>query len=198
MLGGFKSGLFDKESLSLLRRVSSQPDKVAAYEHVHDTLLLRSATLSTSIEIPKGSSFSQAEVLFGEQKGMYKNADLVLQGREKASAAATSLQMIAKARIEQNIAKIGSMTHVIKHGEQVQKEVAMPSSEKKDGEDEYHNKTEEQVMQIRLHQSRELAKSTGRLPRPLDMEQLQALTEKVNIASDMGPEYERLREVRGK
>jgi len=197
MLSGFRSGLFDKEALTTLRRVASQPDKVSAYEHLSDTLLLRSYSMSTSVEIPKGGNFSQAEVLFGEQKGMYKNADLVIQSREKTSQSGTVLGVIAKARVEQSAAKIGPMTHVIKHGAQVLKEVAMPSDDKK-ADDFYSNKTEEQLMQIRLLQSKELAASTGRLPRPLDMDQLATLTKKVETALDLGPEYERLRDLKSK
>jgi hypothetical protein len=108
MLSGFRNGEFDKESLGILRRVSSQPDKVSAYEHINDTLLLRSATMSTSIEIPKGSGFKQSEVLFGSQSNMYKNADLVLSSREKPSQAENSRNIIALARIDQNLNKVNN------------------------------------------------------------------------------------------
>lgn len=193
MLSGFRSGLFDKEALSTLRKVASQPDKIAAYEHLHDSLLLRSYSMSTSVEIPKGNQFSHAEVLFGDQNGMYKNAAAVIKSREKPSSSSTALSVIAKARLEQSAAKIGPMTHVIKHGAQVLKEVSVPKDDKKEIGDFYSNKTEEQLMQIRLLQSKELAMSTGRLPRPLDMEQLADLTVKVDAALDLGSDYERLR-----
>jgi Ca2+-binding EF-hand superfamily protein len=192
MLSGFRKGLFDKEALSTLRKVARQPDKIAAYEHLHDSLLLRSYSMSTSVEIPKGNQFSHAEVLFGDQNGMYKNAAAVIKSREKPSSSSTALGVIAKARLEQSAAKIGPMTHVIKHGAQVLKEVSVPKDDKKEG-DFYSNKTEDQLMQIRLLQSKELAMSTGRLPRPLDMEQLADLTVKVEAALDLGSDYERLR-----
>ena len=180
---GFRNGTFDKESIGLLRRVSSQPDKVAAYEHLHDTMFLRSSKMSTNVEVPKISELRQAEVLFGAQKDMYKNADLVLRSREKPAQIAAARAVIAQSRIDQNCFQVGSMVHVLKHGMQPLKEVGLPSDQDEKS-NLFDDKDAETLMELRLLQSAHLVASTGRLPKPLDEQSMQVRLQKVKDAVD--------------
>ena len=93
-----------------------QPGGTSAYDSHSDVMVLRSPFLSTKIGVPDTENLRSAEVLFGVQKDMYKNADLVLNEREATQNINKNAarHIIAQARIEQNLKKVGSMVHFVK------------------------------------------------------------------------------------
>jgi len=101
------TGIIDAESYNVLRTVGQE--KAHSYENLTDTLVLRSPFLSTKVQVPEISTLRNSEVLFGPQKDMYKNADLVLRERESRNLNKnTARHIIAMARIEQNLNDIGN------------------------------------------------------------------------------------------
>ena len=180
---GFRAGMFDKESLGVLRKLAIHPDKVAAYDHLQDAVFLRSSKNSTTVNVPKEHDLRKAEVLFGSQKDMYKNADAVLRSKEKPSQAEAVRSIVAMARIEQNLHHVGNMVHVVKQSE-AQKELALPNStDSAQSKIPIFEDTEDTAMELRLFHSAKLVQSTGRLPKTVvDEAELTRQLSKVEIA----------------
>ena len=219
---GLTDGSLDGESGNILKMVTKQPGGADQYENMtevaivcfskliliqfynehfkfYQVMLLRNPSLSTTVEIPNEALLRKSEVLFGPQKDMYKNADVVLQERDARSLNKnTARHIIAMARIEQNVGRIGTMLHFVKpHNHD---EILLPKQNSGNASREEYaelSRSEEQRMHLRLVHSALLAAETAVPPRPLDRDMIERAVDKVEGALEVGPEWEaRMRSVK--
>lgn len=109
LLGGSLDKSLDDESHQLLQRFSAlQAEKVEQYEASGSTILLRRPELSTSITLPDLSSLRRAEIAFGEQKEMYRNAEKELNDRDNLKKDKMR-DAITRSRIDHNVKRMSSM-----------------------------------------------------------------------------------------
>lgn len=106
---GAMQKVLDDESHMLLSRFSAmQAEKVEQYEASGSTIVLRRPELSTSIVLPDLSSMRRAEIAFGEQKDLYRNAEQVLNDRDNLKKDKMR-DAITRSRIDYNVKKMSSM-----------------------------------------------------------------------------------------
>ena len=142
-------GILDEESHKLLRHFATTSDKVHQYTNsTKGTILLRSASLSTSIALPAIESMRRAEISFGVQKEYYSNAEKCLNERDNIKKDRMR-QAITLGRIEHNVKKIGSMMEVL-NPLQVD-DVKLPSNPAH--ELKIMMEKEDKIMQVRLMHS---------------------------------------------
>ena len=155
-------GTLDEESFNILKKFSSSRSNVNQYMNsTKGTVLLRSATLSTGIELPAIDEMRRAEILFGPQKDYYHNAEQVLNERDNLKKDKMR-NAITLGRIEHNVKKVGSMIHLLDplHVD----DVKIPSDNKA-VENAERALTEERRMQVRLlHSSSVLPAPNKELP----------------------------------
>ena len=194
-------GTIDEESHTILRGFSVDKSKVSQYTDTNKgVILLRSPSLSTSIELPHLENMRRAEVSFGNQKDYYKNAEMVLNDRDNIKKDKMR-EAITLARSDVNVRKLGSMIHLI---DPIQvDEVAIPHD---NPAKEFQEKTAKEMrkMQIRLMQSSNLLEKEipeifddiegedGELRekkerKPLNKSKISDILKKVNEAAD--PKY---------
>ena len=174
-------GFLDEESHSLLRGVSLDRNKVHQYSNnKKGVVLLRSPSLSTSIELPALESMRRAEVSFGPQKDYYKNAEKFLNERDNIKKDKMR-HAITLARIENNVKRLGSMIHLV-DPLQVD-DVAIPDDNQ---QKEFQKKLDMQnrKMQLRLMASHNTVEneSLDQTLRPLDKDNISKILGKVDAA----------------
>eukprot|EP01036_Dinobryon_divergens_P050444 gene50444-67557_t len=68
LLSSGRDGLLDNEGHRILLKVANEPGRAKVYDRTMSTLLLRNASLSTSVVMPSLQDMRTAEVHFGPQK----------------------------------------------------------------------------------------------------------------------------------
>ena len=63
-----RDNLIDVEGHTILRRLAASSDRVQVYDRSQPTLLVRSASMSTSVSLPALDSMRRTEISFGSQK----------------------------------------------------------------------------------------------------------------------------------
>ena len=105
------NGYINSEEFTLLRSLSNDPSKITVYNSATPTLFLRNPKQSTCLKIPKLSEVSTAEVSFGAQAELFKNAEKYLNDRSYKVGKEQELRTIVMGRIELNIKHVGEMVH---------------------------------------------------------------------------------------
>lgn len=103
-------GYIDEEGHAILRRMQRDKDKLDVYRRAQPQLMLKNVGLCTSIEFPS-SDMSNSELSFGQQKLMYKNANIVIEEKIKLSdrAKQNARHALAKARIKNSASSVGNL-----------------------------------------------------------------------------------------
>ena len=176
-------GYLDEESHSLLRGVSLDKNKVHQYSNSKKgVVLLRSPSLSTSIELPALESMRRSEVSFGPQKDYYKNAEKCLNERDNIKKDKMRHAITLK-RIESNVKRLGPMVHLV-DPMQVD-DVAIPDD---NPQKEFQKKMDLQMrkMQLRLMASHNIVESEDLdgSRRLLDKKYVKKVLDRVDAAVD--------------
>lgn len=103
-------GYIDEEGHAILRRMQKDKDKLDSYRRSQPQIMLKNVGMCTSIEYPS-SDMSNAELNFGKQKHMYKNAVVVIEDKVKLSdrAKENARHALAKSRIKNSTANVGKL-----------------------------------------------------------------------------------------
>lgn len=176
-----REGAIDGEGMRILRKIGRDDEAVNVYDRSQPTLLLRNATLSTSVTLPPLGGGQITEIKFGVQKDMYKNAKKELLEKDRTSSAQQRFS-IASARIEMNVNRVKNMTHLIQPLSH--EEVILPKANGESEEELNKLRTEEQRMQLRLMKSAALVPADAvAKARPLDKDSLSRWQTKVKEAN---------------
>jgi WD40 repeat protein/Ca2+-binding EF-hand superfamily protein len=109
-------GVIDKEAHTILRRLNDDKNRVVVYDRTQPSIHLRNVNKACTMKYPGGQTDS-AEVSFGTQKNMYKNASTIM--RSKAQSRPTSVSIarhnVAIARISNNVTHAGKMVQCVTH-----------------------------------------------------------------------------------
>jgi hypothetical protein len=66
-----REGAIDVEGHRILRSINLKPDRVQVYDRSQPTLLMRSPSMSTNVQLPPLDNLSKTEIHFGSQKVSY-------------------------------------------------------------------------------------------------------------------------------
>ena len=108
-------GYIDEEGHGILRRLQKDKDKLDVYGRSQPQIMLKNVGMCTGIEFPS-SDMNNAELSFGKQQHMYKNANSVISERTKMSdrAKQNARHALAHARIKNSAGGVGKLVQFTK------------------------------------------------------------------------------------
>jgi Ca2+-binding EF-hand superfamily protein len=106
-----QQGLIDAEGHHILRKVNHDRERKEIFSRPIPQVLLKDVQMSCSVEVPTLGEVSSSEILFGDQKEMYKNANVLYS--EKKVPKHQAQHTISLSRIKQNLRRIGPMVQLI-------------------------------------------------------------------------------------
>jgi Ca2+-binding EF-hand superfamily protein len=106
-----QQGLIDAEGHQILRRINFDRERKEIFSRSVPQVLLKDVPLSCNAEVPHLGELSSSELLFGDQKDMYKNANVLYS--EKKISKHQAQHTISLSRIKQNVRRIGPMVQLV-------------------------------------------------------------------------------------
>lgn len=106
-----QEGLIDAEGHQILRRVNCDPQRKEIFARSVPQILLKDIPMSCKVAVPKLGDVISSEILFGDQKEMYKNANVF--HAEKRVSQHRAQHTISLSRIKQNLRRAGPMVQLI-------------------------------------------------------------------------------------
>jgi Ca2+-binding EF-hand superfamily protein len=106
-----QQGLIDAEGHHILRKVNHDRERKEIFSRPIPQVLLKDVQMSCSVEVPALGEMLSSEILFGDQKEMYKNANVLYS--EKKLSMHQAQHTISLSRIKQNLRRIGPMVQLI-------------------------------------------------------------------------------------
>lgn len=173
-----QQGLIDAEGHHILRKVNRDRERKEIFSRPIPQILLKDVPMSCSVEVPALGEVLSSEILFGDQKDMYKNANVLYS--EKKISKYQAQHTISLSRIKQNLRRIGPMVQLIppiplEIGELTRNHSDLPTKE-----GQSHPIPREDVSQP---------------PRPIDEQKISLLIKRVEEAGQAGvPHWEKARE----